>query len=206
MKQMKTLRLFTFLLITALALTSCDWHSTRTVIGSGDVESEEIEASGFSGVTVTGSCEVDITIGESYSVELHAQPQVLEVMTCKVVNGILNIGFHPDYNVNSSKDISATITLPALNYVSITGEGDFVISGAKQAQLDIHITGAGDVNAFDMEVDQCNIYITGAGNCEVNVESSLDVQISGVGNVYYIGNPRLTSDISGVGNISAVGR
>jgi hypothetical protein len=202
---MKAFRLLPILLLSTTLFTSCDWHATRTVIGYGDIETEEIGATGFTGVTVTGTCNVTITTGDSFSVRLHAQPQVLEVMTCRVHSGILQIGFDPDYNVKTTEEISATIVVPSLDFVSVTGAGDFSISGAPQPRLDIHITGAGNVEAFDMEVETCSVYITGSGNCEVNVIQGLRVTISGVGNVFYRGTPEIISDISGVGNVIASG-
>lgn len=203
---MKTFRIFSMILLSTILLGSCDTMITRTIIGSGDVVSEERPISSFTGLSVTGNCNVDITIGESFFVELHAQSQVLEVMTTRVNNGILEIGFDPDYNVKTHEEISATIVLPALNFIALTGTGDFKLNGEKQSLLDIHITGAGNVEAFDMEVDDCNITIAGTGNCEVSVRESLSVSISGVGNVFYKGSPDLHSDISGVGNVIAAGR
>lgn len=203
---MKTYRIFSMILLSTVLLGSCDWHTSRTIIGSGDVISEERPLSSFTGLSVTGQCNVDLTIGESFFVELHAQSQVLEVLTTRVNNGILEIGFDPDYNVKTYEEISATIVLPALNFIALTGTGDFTLSGEKQSLLDIHITGAGSVEAFDMEVDDCNITIAGTGNCEVSVNESLSVSISGVGNVFYKGSPELYSDISGMGKVLEAGR
>lgn len=201
---MKPYRTVSIILLSAIFISSCDWNGSRTVIGSGDVVSEERAVSDFTGVTVTGTCNVEITTGESFSLVLHAQQQVLDVMTSRVRNGNLDIGFDPDVSVNTREKISATIVMPALDYISITGEGNFMISGDEMPRLNIVITGSGNVEAFGMEVLNCNISITGAGNCEVKVRNQLDVQISGVGNVFYQGNPQISSDISGVGNLIAV--
>jgi hypothetical protein len=126
-------------------------------------------------------------------------------MTYEVKGGILHIGFKPDYNVNTSEEISADIVVPSFDFAGITGAGDFDISGAAQPALTIYITGTGDISAFDMEVDDCDIRIEGAGNCEVNVNDNLDIQISGVGNVLYMGSPLITQEISGVGNVTGIG-
>jgi hypothetical protein len=201
---MKTIKIISVFLVAILLSTSCDWHSSRTVVGSGDLESMEVAVPAFSGVSVTGTCNVEILIGEPLRVELGAQQQILDVMTCEVKNGILNIGFRPEYTIHTDKEISADIVVPSLNFVGITGAGDYEILGEKQPALDIYITGTGNIHAFGMEVDDCTIRITGTGDCEVNVNRSLDVQISGVGNIFYMGHPTLTSDISGVGNVTGV--
>jgi hypothetical protein len=201
---MKTIKIISVFLFAILLSTSCDWHSSRTVVGSGDLESMEVAVPAFSGVSVTGTCNVEIRIGEPQRVELSAQEQILDVMTYEVKNGILNIGFRPECTIHTDKEISADIVVPSLDFAGITGAGDYEILGEKQSALDIYITGTGNIHAFDMEVDDCTIRITGTGDCEVNVSRSLDVQISGMGNIFYMGHPTLTSDISGVGNVTGV--
>ena len=201
---MKAFKVFFLSIIAATLITSCDWHTTRTVVGSGDVEYMEVQVPEFTGVTVTGTCKVEIRIGEVQRVELGAQSQILDVMTYEVNSGILEISFKPEYTVKTSKEISADIVVPLFDFAGITGAGDFEISGAAQPALSIYITGTGDVDAFDMEVDDCDIRIEGAGNCEVNVNNNLDIQVSGVGNIFYMGNPVVTQDISGVGNVTAI--
>jgi hypothetical protein len=201
---MKRIRIGLLPLIAGLMLYSCDWHETRTVNGTGDVESMEVSVPEFRGVSITGECNVDLVIGETQHVELSAQPEILEVMTYEVKDKILQIGFKKGTQVNSTREISADVVIPEASYVAVTGAGMFELEGDKQDYLHIYITGAGDVKAFDMEVDDCLIQITGTGNCEVHVTNSLDVQVSGVGNVFYKGDPSISSDISGVGNITAV--
>jgi len=75
---MKTFRILSIVFLGATLLTSCDWHTTRTVIGSGDIETKEIAASDFTGINVTGSCNVDFTIADTFSVKLHAQQEILD--------------------------------------------------------------------------------------------------------------------------------
>jgi hypothetical protein len=130
---------------------------------------------------------------------------VLDVLTYKVSDGILEIGFKKGYTVNTSEEIRAEITIHSANYAGITGAGDFEFSGVQQDVLDIYITGAGNVDSYDMPVNDCNITISGTGNCEVHVIDHLDVKISGVGNIWYRGNPTVDTDVSGVGNIIPAG-
>jgi len=203
---MKNLKNIAFVLLAGFVFAGCDSNGNQTINGTGDVESMEVELSAFEGVNVTGTCNVDIQIGEPQSVEFYAQSEVLDVMTYEVSDGILQIGFKPDYNINTSKEIRAEITIPSVYFAGITGAADFELSGAKQDVLDIYITGTGNVDAFDMVVDDCNIQISGTGNCEVHVIDNLDIVISGVGNIRYRGNPTVTTDVSGVGDISPDGK
>jgi len=194
---MKNLKNIAFALLTGFVLAGCDSIGNQIINGTGDVESMEVELPAFEGVNVTGTCNVEIQIGEPQSVEFYAQSEVLDVMSYEVSDGILQIGFKPDYTVNTSEEIRAEITIPSVYFAGITGAADFELSGAKQDVLDIYITGTGNVDAFDMVVDDCNIQISGAGNCEVHV---ID------GNIRYRGNPTVTTDVSGVGDISPDGK
>jgi hypothetical protein len=161
----------------------------------------EVNLSAFEGVNVTGSCNVDIQIGEPQSVEFYAQSEVLDVMTYEVNDGILEIGFKHGYSVNTDEEVKAEITIPSVRFIGITGACDYELSGALQEVLDINITGVGNVDAYDMPVNQCNIRISGTGNCQVHVNDHLDVVVSGVGNIWYRGNPTVDTEISGVGNV-----
>ncbi len=202
---MKAIHIISVAIASLFMSTSCENSPSYTVVGTGDLESLEVTLPAFSGVNVTGTCNVEIQIGEPQFVEFSAQSQVLDVLTYEVKSGILNIGFKPGYTVNSSKEVSAVIVVPSLSNVGVTGAGNYVLQGPRQESLDIYITGTSLVKAFQMEVQDCSIRISGTGHCEVNVLRSLDLQISGVGDIFYMGKPSITSDISGVGNVSAVG-
>ncbi len=76
-------------------------------------------------IIVPTTCDVQIVTGETQSLKLSAQ--ILNVMTYVVKDGILHIGFHPDYNVKTDEEISADIVISALNFVSITGAGNLVL-------------------------------------------------------------------------------
>ncbi len=201
---MKTNKTVWITVVALLYMTSCDLYMSHTVIGTGDLETMEVTVSDFNGVSVTGTCDVDIHVGEAQSLEVTAQSQILDIMTFEVVDEVLHIGFKNRYRIGRSKEISADIAIPSLSYVSVTGAGDFTLSGSSQEYLGIYITGTGDVHAYDLEVEECKVDISGAGRCELNVVNILDVQISGVGNILYQGNPSLISEISGVGNVTQV--
>ena len=160
-----------------------------------------VEMPGFTGISVIGSCDVDVLIGEPQRIELFAQQEILDVMTYKVVGGVLQISFDPDVTVETDKEIRAEITVPAISNVGVTGAGNYVLNGSKQENLNIYITGAGNVDAYGMNVDACTISISGVGDCKVWVNNTLDVNVSGVGNIFYKGDPEIDSNISGAGSI-----
>ena len=201
---MKSKGTYPAILLLILTAASCNIQPTRTVIGHGDPEDQEILLDPFSGVNVVGTCKVVLSTGEEQSVWVSAQPQIHEALSYKVTDSILHIGVRPDYNIHTDQDIRATIVVPDFSFAGITGEGSFHLSGETQENLDIQISGSGEVEAFGMEVENCNILINGVGNCNVNVSSFLEVIVSGTGYVLYMGNPEVESHILGVGQVSPV--
>lgn len=164
-----------------------------------------VEVPGFTGISVIGSCDVDVLIGEPQSLEFFAQQEILDVMTYKVVGGVLQISFDRDVTVKTEKEIRAEITIQEVSNISVTGAGNFLLNGSKQDNLDIFITGVGNIEAYDMIVDECTIHVSGVGDCKVWVNKTLEVYVSGVGNIFYKGNPSLLSEISGTGSVTKVG-
>ena len=198
---MKRIIHITVISLAVISLSACEGVFNKTIRGSGDLVSMEVELPAFDGVSVTGTCNVNVQIGESQSVEFFAQSEILDVLTFGVDDGILEIGIKRGYSANTSKEILAEIIVPGLQFVGVTGAGDYTLAGAQQDRLDIYITGVGDVHAYEMPVNTCNIRISGTGNCQVHVNEELDVVVSGMGNIWYRGNPAINSDISGVGNL-----
>ena len=198
---MKPIVYITGISLAVMILSACESVFNHTVHGTGDVLSMEVELPAFDGVSVTGTCNVNVQIGDSQSVEFYAQSEILEVLTYEVDDGVLEIGIKRGYSVNTSKEIRAEITIPELQFAGITGTGDYTLAGAQQDRLDLYVTGVGDVHAYEMPVNTCNIRISGTANCRVHANEALDVIISGVGNIWYRGNPAINSDISGVGNL-----
>lgn len=198
---MKKFHLVAILL--ALFLSACD-DDPRVITGTGELEEFEVKALPIHGVAVEGECEVTITIGETQSIILRAQSEILSVMNYPVRDGILEIGFAPDVSIRTDKGIYADIVMPEVDYLAVTGLASYQVSGAAQDDLRIDITGIGNVSAFDLPVLDCEINISGEGDCQVNVSDRLDVEISGVGHVRYMGSPTVSQDVSGVGSVQPV--
>jgi hypothetical protein len=151
---------------------------------------------------VTGAANITIIKGDTQSVKLRAQQNVLDVMVHNVDNGTLNVGYKNNYSVSTSKGIYVDVVTPnQITDVSITGAGKINISGDKQETFNAIITGAGNIDAYNLEVNNCSIIITGAGSGNVFVDKSLNVTISGAGSVTYKGHPSVSQSISGVGTV-----
>jgi hypothetical protein len=203
------------LIVTA---AGCGTDGDDAVRGSGDIVTEVREVSGFSEVQIEGSGDVIVDVGESESLTIEADDNLLELITTSVSGSRLEIEF--DEPLRPSEAIvyrigviefdavtvagSADVVAPSLACdtfsVSVAGSGSFDLGGTCDA-LDVSIAGSGDVDASDLAVARADVSITGSGDVVVNATDALDVSIAGSGEVEYFGDPAIEIDISGSGDV-----
>ncbi len=175
--------------------------NNRNVVGTGPIVSKILSLDEFSMIENTGVADIYVTRGSPQSVILKAQQNIIDVMTIGVLGDELKIGLENGVSIEKAEKIRFDIIVPEITSVTLTGVGDFILSGDYQEELTILLTGVGKVKAFDQEVGTCNITVTGVADCEVNVKNELIVNLTGVGNIYYKGHPSIDSSISGVGSL-----
>ncbi|MCG8328727.1 MAG: DUF2807 domain-containing protein [Chitinophagales bacterium] len=86
--------------------------------------------------------------------------------------------------------------------ISLSGNGDFTANkNITLETLNLTNLGSGNFSGFEISTDNCTVNSAGSGDCEVFVQSALDVTISGSGNVSYKGMPTITQEITGSGQL-----
>jgi putative autotransporter adhesin-like protein len=192
------------------------------VAGSGVPASETRDVTGFTGVLVAGSTDLEIVVGEDFSVALHADDNVLPLIVTEVVGTTLKISTTDSYS--SGTDVRAVITMPAIAEVMIHGSGDIDVRGISGARfrakiegsgdviavgtVDVaiaEVSGSGDIDFYDLASTSAEVVVQGVGDVTVNASKELDVRIDGVGDVTYRGTPQVTKQISGVGSVTPRG-
>lgn len=187
--------------------------------GSGVAASETRAVSGFTGVLVDGSTDLEIVAGEDFSVTLHADDNVLPLLVTEVVGTTLRISAKESYSAETQ--VRAVISMPTIDEVIINGSGDVQVRGVSGARFRAKIGGAGDVVATgkvdvavaeisgsgsidfdDLVSTRAEVVVRGAGDVYVAASKELDVRIDGVGDVTYSGAPEVTQKISGVGSVT----
>jgi hypothetical protein len=193
------------------------------VNGSGIVETEERSVEGFSEIEITTTGDVFITQGDSESLTIEAEDNVLPILTSQVIGDRLVLSTRPNVIINLTEPIVYRITVIDLQAVevfgvstvealdldldrldvTISGNGTFNLSGTVDEQT-LEISGTGTYNAGELASRTMAITINGSGNATVNVSDQLDVTINGSGNVSYFGSPNVDTDITGSGDVVPV--
>jgi Putative auto-transporter adhesin, head GIN domain len=143
-----------------LALVSCTFAQTR---GSGKIISETRDVSGFTGITLESTGNITITQGESESLSIETDDNLLPLLTSKIENGVLVLSTQDNTYIEPSKGIRYTITVKSLKSLEISGTGDINAAGLTLDALAVDISGSGDIE-LSGTVNSQTVTISGTGD------------------------------------------
>lgn len=175
------------------------------VNGTGPVQTENRTVSDFHAVNLDVFGDVEVTVGESYAVEVSAQQNILPIMKTVVENGTLRI--YSDENISHAEGLKFRITAPAFDQLSVGGSGSIRVLNALHAEkMDMDVSGNGEISCLQSDFGLASISISGSGTVELGGKANeLKSDISGSGDVkaktLTVNN--LTVSISGSGTVTA---
>jgi hypothetical protein len=212
-----------------LTLSACNTFvlNGNMVRGSGVVGSDDRPVSGFTGIVLNGSGDATITQGDTESLKIEADDNILPLITSDVVGGKLVLGFKPMTSVTTTLPIRFTITVKDLtslelngsgnanvgslststHAITLRGSGNVVLASLQASQLSVDGNGSGDINVNGGKVSGQTIRIFGSGSVtSPNLESqTASVSIFGSGGVQVWANGSLDVNIAGSGSVSYYG-
>ena len=214
---------YILLLVTILSINSTfaqNWWN-GSVTGKGPLVTQTLDLKTIKGITQSTSGQVIITQGNTQSVEVTGQANIIEQLNRNVVNGHWNIKF--DGRVRNMKELTVRITVRDLNAVRVSGSGsihaknmfkdldevEVSVSGSGRIDLPLEandvscrISGSGDIKLEGQGRSQ-SIRISGSGdvhNKNFEVENT-DIRISGSGDVRVFATENLDISVSGSGDV-----
>jgi predicted small secreted protein len=180
---------FSILLLLGILVSSFLITGCKRVRGDGNFKSEARKMHDFKGVNLRGSMDVHLEEGDSYSVTVDADANILPYIETEVDGGELVIGSENNVSLDPSKPIEIHVTAPSYNSISVAGSGNIF----SKNQLD-----AGTKMVLS---------VSGSGNLEADVKAeTVSADIAGSGAINLKGNARdIRSTISGSGDLVAAG-
>jgi hypothetical protein len=204
------------------------FNSCQKIKGKGDVVSETRSVSGFSEIDLGMSATVYLTNGDTNSLQVLAQENLLPYIQTNVNNGRLEIKVKHGFNLGNHEPMQVIVTAPGVTSLavsgsgkiivenqwngttletSISGSGDTELSDVQCGTLKADISGSGSIRADGGQVSMADMTISGSGNIDFRniVAWNADADISGSGDIYTQVNNQLDATISGSGNIYYLG-
>ncbi|MCF8239987.1 MAG: DUF2807 domain-containing protein [Melioribacteraceae bacterium] len=208
--------MFLIVILVFVSLTGCRGFGIK---GNGDLKEETRSISEFTDLEVSGAFTVKVIVGESVSLKVRAEENLLKYIRTEVRGDRLEI--YSERNISPKHDMEIFLTVTSLENVEASGAnnvkiknvetGDFTIdlSGAcnldvagKCDYLKVGISGATNLDAKELIAKEVKISASGASNADVYASEKLDADVSGVGNIDFYGDPDdVRSDVSGISSI-----
>ncbi len=186
--------------------------------GSGNIASENREVEAFSAIGYSGGGTVEVVIGETTSVEVECDDNLLEHIVTELKGDVLKI--YPAKSISPSAGINVKITTPNLSKLSIAGSGEGSVEGLDESKfaidiagsgkmkctgsaesLSISIAGSGEIINDELAARKVDVSISGSGDVRVHATDELTVSIAGSGKVEYLGTPKVAHKIAGSGEV-----
>jgi hypothetical protein len=175
------------------------------VFGSGQVISEPRQVSGFSAVSLSGVGLLTIAQGETESLTVEAEDNLMPLIKTQVKEGTLFILVDKDGRYASmvpTRSINYHLIVKELNRIDLSGAGNVESDNLKNDRMQVNISGAGNVRIKQLQATDITTRLSGAGSMDVagNVVSQA-AEINGVGNYHADGlnSQRAQVSVSGAG-------
>ncbi|RPI95241.1 MAG: DUF2807 domain-containing protein [Chloroflexi bacterium] len=180
-------RIFSVFLIALFFIPSlaCGYFPANFVVGSGNVVTQDFDVSNFDRITLEGSGDVYIEQGQTESLSVEADDNIIPVLDISVAGGELTLGIKEGVDITPSQSITYTITVEDLNGLALLGSGNFYVEPVNSNNFKISIPGSGDIEIESLIADDLSMDLNGSGS--ITLESvevkTLDTSIRGSGDV-----------------------
>ena len=221
-------------IVVALMVVVAIWVSVtgeRPPELSGERTTRTYDFADFDGVDVTGQWQVTVERGDAWRVSVDVPAEVINRVRVERGGDVLHLAYDGAFMFGGFGRVDrenngapqATITMPALEMLDLSGASRLSFSGFDGAALSVHVSGgvalqgaasrfdmltldlsgAGSVNLADVPVTDANVDISGAASVTLRMAGGrLSGDLSGTANLEYFGNvSEETIDRSGFVNV-----
>jgi hypothetical protein len=197
---------------------------SKSVSGSGAVLHDARALTGFERVSHNVPCEVEVTQDSTFSVQIDAQKEVMEILETTVEDNTLKIRIKKGYSLGRNEGTKIFVRAPRFVKFSVAGSGDIIaknnlISPALEASVagsgkillqnvqsdafSASVAGSGDIICSGGSAAKGDLSIAGSGNIKTEnlVTQDLGISISGSGDIWCNAEKTLAVSISGSGDV-----
>jgi hypothetical protein len=196
--------------------------------GSGNIIKQTRDVSDFTAIELDYPAQVFISQGNTVSVEIEADDDVLPGLKTEVRGDTLRIYYKADDGdrFSPTKTVRITIVVKDLKDVEFDSAGELTIEGLKTDGLEVSLSGAGNLELDEVDVKDLSVSLSGAGSMAASGTAddlrlvisgfgdfkgadlhgkTADINISGAGSATVWVDDELDASISGAGSVNYYG-
>lgn len=199
----------------------------ETITGSGPVVDQDRDVSGISGVELAMSGTLHVSMGNTTSLRIEAQDNLMQYIETDVRGGTLLIRNTPGYDLRSTRPIQYYLTVEKLDNIEVSSSGDIEVGNLKSDSLSIRSTSSGDIKIDDLDGSSLDVKISSSGEVEISggqiqkqnidisssgdyqardmASATADIDLTSSGSATVQVSDRLSGGLSSSGNIYYVG-
>jgi hypothetical protein len=175
--------------------------------GSGRMKTEQRAVSGISGVSLETTGDLLIEVGNTESLRIEAEDNLISRIQTDVHDGILTIQTQAPNSLFFTQPARYYLTVKSLSAISISSSGDVWAPNLKSDRFSINISSSGNLKMGNLNTDALAVQISSSGDVNMGVlnAESIDVNISSSGNLAIGGGEvkRQNVEISSSGDYGA---
>lgn len=175
------------LLALSLMMMACSIPVINIVRGSGTLVTESREVGAFDSVQLDGTGKLIITQGESTSLTIEAEDNLIDSLKSTVAGNTLKLGYQDRFwqkTLLPTETIIYTLTVTDLSAVTINGANSLEMKSLTTDALTLILNGAAEVNIKDLTAESLSVQLNGTGSVNIAGEvSSQDLSIDGAGTI-----------------------
>ena len=178
---MKTSSLF-FLSLIALCF-SITFTSCTSITGTGAIVTESRALAEITGIELGMDAEVYLIKGDTQSVVISAQQNILAVLTTELSG--TNLEIKTSESISVTQPIQIWITVKTINEIELNGSGNITSNTVFNSEkISADVSGSGTISLV-LNTENFNGEISGSGDIKLKGKSANGkFSISGSGNVY----------------------
>lgn len=163
-----------------------------TVTGSGSRTTKTYALSGFTAVQADQGFSVTVKQGDSFTVSVSADENLLQYLTVEVREDALYLGLDPAKTYRLA-NLTAEVTMPELSGVEVTRAADMFVEGfASEGDLAFTVADAGQLNVDAIEARNAKLELSGASQLagELTLKGALTMKAAGGSQAILVGAAR----------------
>jgi hypothetical protein len=168
-------------------ITFCCFKPWETIKGNGNSKKESREVKYFTGISVSGSMNIELDYGKGNVLTVEADDNLLPYIETVVKDGMLVIKSKDNVNLKSKNKIVVHASATMLTELKVSGSGDINGKGDfyNDGNTSVSLSGSGNINMGVKSFSETKVYISGSGNVRLSGEStkSVEANISGSGDI-----------------------
>jgi hypothetical protein len=182
--------------------------------GSGPMTTETRTTEAFSRVDARFGIGVTVKIGPEHVVEVHAQSNILPIVSTEVEGGTLHIDATQEFNTTEAVEV--VIVTPTLDHIALAGGSQGQVTGLAADSLEVALSGGSDLTATgsvgdvvleasggsearlgDLLAQTVRLELSGGATANVNASTAVIGSASGGAHATVRGGGQLNVQVSG---------